>query len=194
MQEVRKNGFFLILMTLVLMTMGTQCTPGSISNSDDDVLVPVTWEHKFHGLDVTFDGEKTLKCTGEYLKWEDVEVYLPTITLKDGPAEGPLTLIFDIQGQKTIGSDWLGLLEANWVPGDESASSFRYLTQAPNTVTTVPDGAETLTNGFWLGCTKKCIVRGNAGMTGSSTSKIFLQIHSGSAEIQNVFSLEVKCK
>ena len=194
MYHWKTHRTFLILIILALITMGTQCRP-VVTNPDDDVLIPVSWETKFHGLNVSFTSPGNLPCTGEYLKWEDVRVFIPTITLKDGPAEGPLTISFDVQGAKEFfGSARLGLLEATWITGDTSASSFRYVTQAPASGTTVPEGATTITNGFWLGCTKKCAVRGNAGKTGTAARDVFLRSRTSQAEIQNDFSPVVGCE
>jgi hypothetical protein len=166
---------------------------GNTGNTDSTVLNPVPWENQFHFLTATFDGPATLHCTGSNFKWEDRGVFIPHIKLNEGPAKGPLTLSFDIQGAKDIGSDWLGYLEASWNTGDTYARSFRYPAKAPNSDAVQPDGAVTITNGFWLGCTANCAVRGNAGHTGTSRRAVFLRSRGNNAQITNNFDMKVGC-
>ncbi len=159
----------MLLAPLLMVIMGHRSCESHVH------LEQVTWLNSPHPVQVTFSGNTSLVCTGNYLEWENVGVFTPTITLEDGAAEAPLALSFDIQGAKDIGSDRLGLLAATWAVGDVSASSFIYVTQAPASGTTVPEGAVSLTDGFWLGCTKVCAVRGNAGKTGTSARDVYFE-------------------
>lgn len=177
----------MLLAPLLMVIMGHSSCESHVH------LEQVTWLNSPHPVQVAFSGNTSLVCTANNLEWENVGVFTPTITLENGAAEAPLALSFDIQGAKDIGSDRLGLLAATWAVGDVSASSFIYVTQAPASGTTVPEGAVTLTDGFWLGCTKVCAVRGNAGKTGTSARDVYFESRRSDSPVVNDYSPVVGC-
>lgn len=181
----------LVFVIFALLFNMIGCDPDADGNGD--VLYTIPPDRRTYFVTAYFVGPSILTCTGENLEWENVGIFRPYIKLKDGPAESSFTRTFDIQGAKDIGSDWLGYLEASWEVGDEFASSYRYVPVAPDSNATEVEGSETLNGNFWLGCTKKCAVRGNAGKTGTSPRDVFFQSHDGMTIISGDFSPVIQC-
>jgi len=150
---------FVLLSSIV--TLGLSRTPPS---------------HATRLVNLTFNpesGDYNINGTGQNLAYTNVKFYLLSVGL-DKPAPGSFTITYDIKGDEFWSDPLLGQVQVRFNTGNTTPTSIRYI----NTLngTRVPTGAPPVTEGkFWLGCTKKKILRGNAGKGQDGNAPVYLE-------------------
>jgi len=124
-----------------------------------------------------------LVCTGEDMRYEDVKLFRPIVRL-DVPAPTGFELQFTIMAEGEWSDPNIGVFMVRFEAGEYQT----FAVTTPNvksvveglmsmTINRMPSGAPgEETRGFWLGCTKKCVVRGNGPKGNAGPQKVYLQL------------------
>jgi hypothetical protein len=124
-----------------------------------------------------------LECSGNDLRYEDVKLFRPILRL-DVPAPTAFDLQFTIMEKGDLSNPNIGVFFVRFEAGEYES----YATTTPNDKSTVeglmsmninrmPSGAPNEeTGGFWLGCTKKCVVRGNGPKGNAGPQYVYLEL------------------
>ena len=138
------------------------------------------------------DGQYDVACNeDENLTFDGVRFYEPWIEIHSSPTlPGSLTIRYAIQSDGDAGSDaTLGWFDVTFNAGTDRAygsSTFTYngnpsYPNAPSSAVIprgkIPAGAPPTTTGegFWLGCTKICNLRGNDASIGSDHDNVYIR-------------------
>jgi len=124
-----------------------------------------------------------VKCYRRDLLYSDVKQFTPIIRLA-APAPASFSLRFWIQEEGGLSDPTIGIFEARFAAGATEATSIR----TPNVKSTVqswmnmqinrmPAGAPSYeAKGFWLGATKRCVIRGNGPKGNAGPVQVFLSL------------------
>jgi hypothetical protein len=128
-------------------------------------------------------GYYKLKCTDEHMQYSDVKFFKPIIKL-DRPAPTGINMTCIIYTEYTFDDPKTGIFTLRFEKDDIEPSGISLSNNISEVnalldqdIQRMPVGAPELeTRGFWLGCTKNCIVRGNGKKSHGSDLKVYLKV------------------
>ncbi len=173
-----KSSTVLVLSIFLLQTMACRHThgPGPVTTPSSNVY----FTHL--GFEPIESNNYNLTCTHEHMNYADVKLFRPIVKLS-APALHDFQTYFTIHEHGWPDIPTIGYFLASFRQGDTEPSSIT----TPNDIDVVeeflkmninrmPVGAPSEETGaFWLGCTKKCIVRGNGPKGRAGAQDVFLK-------------------
>ncbi len=186
MKRILTSENYLSVLLVVLSLLVTSCLHTHRNGFEDD-RPKVT----INSVDFIPEGgvaDYNVRCRDGYsLTFDNVKWYKPQIEINNS-LPGRLKIRYWVQSEGDFFSDaTLGWFDVTFNAGDVTPSSILHYNGNPNYPNPsgspdVPNGKlpigappSTANRGFWLGCTKKCFLRGNDNKIGANYDKVYIR-------------------
>ncbi len=118
-------------------------------------------------------GGYTINATGQQLTYADVKFYNITVEL-DRPSPADFAVTYQIFGDEFWSDPLIGEVSVRFNRNSTTPTEIVYLSTVRGART--PSGAPNQTEGrFWLGCTQRLVLRGNAGRGHDREAPVYLK-------------------